>query len=249
MISTVLIYVIHFVVFLCLGACIGSFLTMLTHRLPNKEDIVFKNSYCPKCGKKLEIKSLIPIVSYILQKGKCLECGKKISIRYPLIEITNCLMYCVLYVAFGFTFTTLYLCLLFSLLFSIFIADVEHMEIPLHLQFMLLIFAIIYVLFNPIDPLYSIFSAFVYFLLIEACRLFVEKIKHTDEVLGGADTNIITVCGLFLTLHNLPMFFLLMGFFGCFFAIFWKYVKKSKLYPFAVPIVIALFTLILKNYC
>ena len=238
-----------FIIFTALGACIGSFLTMATHRLPNKEDIIFKKSHCPKCGKELQIRSLIPIVSFLWQKGRCLECGEKISIRYFLIEVINCIAYSTLFLMFSFNFTCIYLCLLFSLILTIIIVDIEHLEIPLYLQFTLLLFAVFHILFNSnIDPVYSIFSAFIYFVVIELCRILVEKIKDSSEVLGGGDTKIITICGLFLTLNKIGVFLLLTGLVGCLFGLIWRCVKKDKIFPFAMPIVVSLFVLMVGFY-
>ena len=240
--------ILCYIIFMMFGACIGSFVTMLTHRLPKKEEIIFTRSHCPKCGKELKIKSLIPIFSFIIQKGKCLECGQKISLRYLLIEIINSIAYGVLFYLFGLSFNCLYLCLLFSLILSIIVVDIEYLEIPMYLQFTFIFFAIIYILFNPVDPIFSMISAVVYFLIVELARIIVEKIKKSDEVLGGGDTKIITICGLFLTIKQLSLFFLIIGFFGCIFGLIWKVVKKDKIFPFAMPIVSGFFILLVRYY-
>lgn len=240
---------IWFLFFLIFGACIGSFLTMLTHRLPNKEDLIFKNSYCPKCGAKLKARSLIPILSYFLQRGKCLNCNKKISVRYPIIEITNTLAYISLFLVFGSTFTTFFLCLLFSLLLAIVIIDLERMEVPVYLQAILLFFAVIYILLNyEIDPLFSLISACIYFIAAELARILVEKFKKDANVLGGGDTKLITLAGLFLGVTNLGIFFLLCGVLGAIFGFIWIRIKKEKIFPFAPAIVISLFFLIVLKY-
>ena len=66
---------------------VGSFLGLLAHRLPEHEDVVFKRSHCRACGKPLEILELIPIFSYLRQRGKCRACGAPIPFTYPLIEV------------------------------------------------------------------------------------------------------------------------------------------------------------------
>lgn len=240
---------ILFLFFLCFGACIGSFLTMLTYRIPIGEDIVFKNSYCPKCNAKLTKKSLIPIVSYVMQKGKCLNCGNKISIRYPLIELVNTIAYCCLFLIFGFSFHTFLLCIFFSIILSIIVIDLESMEIPIYLQICLLIFAILHILINfEVDPLLSICSAVIYMAIGELARIIVEKIKKTDKVLGGGDSKLFALCGLILGLYNITYFLLLVGFFGFIFGMCWKIIKKEDIFPFAPAIVLSLFILVLKYY-
>lgn len=239
---------LEIILFTSFGACIGSFLTMLTYRLPKKEDLVFTRSHCPKCKHELKLKSLIPIFSYLIQKGRCAECGEKISIRYFLIESINCIAYLLLFFLFGFNFTCIYLCLLFSLILSIIVIDIETMEIPLYLQFCFIVFAIIHILINPIDPLISIFNAIIYFSIINFCVIIVEKIKGLNEVIGGGDIKIITICGLFLTIKDLGHFLLLTGFIGCIFGILWKNFKKNNIFPFALPIVFSFFIILTQSY-
>ena len=67
---------------------LGSFASLLIRRLHFEEKgILWGRSKCPNCQKPLQAKNLVPILSWIFQKGKCHACGKKISVRYPLIEI------------------------------------------------------------------------------------------------------------------------------------------------------------------
>jgi leader peptidase (prepilin peptidase)/N-methyltransferase len=71
-----------------LGAVFGSFFNMLVYRIHIHQNI-FGYSYCDKTGKKLSPLDLIPIISYILYKGKCRECGSKINVIYPIVEFVN----------------------------------------------------------------------------------------------------------------------------------------------------------------
>ena len=188
--------VILFFVFLCLGACVGSFLTMLTYRTPRKEDIIFARSHCPHCGAYLQPKSLIPIVSYFLQKGRCLSCGEKIGLRYPLIEIINTIAYIGIFLYCNSLINCIFLCLLFSVSLAITVVDLEHLEVPTYMQVALIFLAVLYSLINyDVDPLFAIFSGFIYFVVAEIARIIVEKLKKNNEVLGGADTKLIAICG------------------------------------------------------
>jgi prepilin signal peptidase PulO-like enzyme (type II secretory pathway) len=77
-----------------LGAVIGSFLNVVIHRVPREESIVFPNSHCPSCGVVIAFYDNIPILSYIVLRGKCRGCHEHISARYPLL---NChARYCLL---------------------------------------------------------------------------------------------------------------------------------------------------------
>lgn len=69
-----------------LGLCAGSFLNVLIHRLPRGESIVRPGSRCPNCARPVRWFDNVPVLSFILLRGKCRLCTKKISLRYPLIE-------------------------------------------------------------------------------------------------------------------------------------------------------------------
>ncbi len=73
--------------FFILGLFLGSLLNNIALRLEKNEDFLFSRSKCPSCGKILQWYELIPILSFIFQKGKCRVCQNKISFRYPLVEI------------------------------------------------------------------------------------------------------------------------------------------------------------------
>lgn len=70
-----------------LGLCFGSFVNALTWRLKNQKDWVKARSQCPDCGHELAAKDLIPVLSWLLLKGKCRYCGRSISWQYPLVEL------------------------------------------------------------------------------------------------------------------------------------------------------------------
>lgn len=92
----VFVYVIIFV----MGAFIGSFASLAVYRIPIKEDILIKHSYCPICKEKLVLKDLIPIFSYIFLRGRCSHCGEKIRVRYLLLEIVSGLLFLLFFLSF-----------------------------------------------------------------------------------------------------------------------------------------------------
>ena len=69
------------------GCFFGSFFTLAVYRIPRKEDILIKHSYCPNCNHKLGFLDLFPVLSYIFLGGKCRYCKNKIRPRYLLLEI------------------------------------------------------------------------------------------------------------------------------------------------------------------
>ncbi|MBP1721008.1 MAG: type 4 prepilin-like protein leader peptide processing enzyme, partial [Deltaproteobacteria bacterium] len=74
------------VFFFIVGAAIGSFLNVCIWRLPQEKSIVFPASHCPQCGHAIRYSDNIPILSYLILKGKCRDCGGRISAQYPLVE-------------------------------------------------------------------------------------------------------------------------------------------------------------------
>jgi leader peptidase (prepilin peptidase)/N-methyltransferase len=70
-----------------LGACIGSFLNVVAWRLPRQESLVRPRSHCPHCGTTLSWSDNIPVVSWLLLRGRCRHCGSGINARYPAIEL------------------------------------------------------------------------------------------------------------------------------------------------------------------
>ncbi len=77
---------------------IGSFLSVLVLRLPLEEDVVFSRSHCRSCQHPLGVRDLIPIVSWVIARGRCRQCGAQVDALYPLMEIASVLV--VLWAAF-----------------------------------------------------------------------------------------------------------------------------------------------------
>ena len=69
------------------GACIGSFLNVVVWRLPRQESVVVPGSHCPRCGTTLAWYDNIPVLSWLLLRGRCRHCQAGISARYPLVEL------------------------------------------------------------------------------------------------------------------------------------------------------------------
>jgi len=93
----ILLYVIVF----ALGISIGSFLNVVIYRVPRKQSIIRPPSHCPICGHRLAWYDLIPVFSYIFQKGRCRYCGAKISYKYPLVELITGLSFIAIFAKFG----------------------------------------------------------------------------------------------------------------------------------------------------
>ena len=107
------------------GIIIGSFMNVCVYRIPRKESIAFPPSHCPKCNKKIKGYDLIPVVSYVLLGGKCRNCGDKISIRYPIVEFVNGIIYIALLVVYGLSTSFVLASLLSSLILVLILTTID----------------------------------------------------------------------------------------------------------------------------
>ena len=85
-----------------IGTIFGSFYNVVGYRLPIGKSIVSPPSHCPKCNHKLKPIELIPIISYIISKGKCKNCQQKISPFYIIFETLTGILFAITYIVFGF---------------------------------------------------------------------------------------------------------------------------------------------------
>jgi len=85
------------------GILIGSFLNVCIYRIPKRETIVFGRSHCMSCNTEIKWYDLIPILSYMILRGKCRYCKEKISLQYPCIELINGIGYLCIYLVLGLT--------------------------------------------------------------------------------------------------------------------------------------------------
>lgn len=80
------------------GLVVGSFVNVLIHRLPRGESVAFPGSHCPACGAPIRAYDNVPVLSWLLLRGRCRDCGARIAIRYPVIELVNGLLWAAVYV-------------------------------------------------------------------------------------------------------------------------------------------------------
>lgn len=113
-----------------LGASVGSFMNVCIARLPASESLVRPRSRCPGCGGQIAWYDNIPILSWLLLRGRCRQCRQPISIQYPAIELVTALLWIGMALAFGPTWRALQGSILFSLLLTISIIDARHYLIP-----------------------------------------------------------------------------------------------------------------------
>jgi leader peptidase (prepilin peptidase)/N-methyltransferase len=115
---------------LVFGMVVGSFLNVCICRMPKDESVVSPPSHCPHCSYQIRWYDNIPVISYLLLRGKCRGCGAGISLQYPLVELLNGILTLLLFLRFGPTLAFAALFVFCSALVVITFIDIEHQIIP-----------------------------------------------------------------------------------------------------------------------
>lgn len=112
------------------GALIGSFLNVVIYRVPRKESISFPPSHCPECDMNIKPYDNIPVISWLLLRGKCRACGAPISARYPAVEALTAALFGLAAWQFGFTLVLPAALVFLAILVAVSFIDLEHQIIP-----------------------------------------------------------------------------------------------------------------------
>jgi leader peptidase (prepilin peptidase)/N-methyltransferase len=112
------------------GLAIGSFLTVVVDRVPKRESIVTPRSRCPGCGAAIANRDNIPVLSYLVLRGKCRHCGERISPRYPAIELVTALAFAATAISHESLYVAVMLCALDAVLVAVSAIDIERHLIP-----------------------------------------------------------------------------------------------------------------------
>lgn len=126
-----------------ISACVGSFFNVLIHRVPRGEDFVYEPSHCIKCDHKLKAWHNIPIVSWLILRGKCYFCDVKISARYPLVEFLVMFLSLVVFYKHGFNYESALISFVFAFLVVLSAIDIDHREIPDSINLLALTIALV----------------------------------------------------------------------------------------------------------
>lgn len=113
-----------------LGAIFGSFATAVVHRVPRGESIVTGRSHCPSCGAQIEWYQNVPVLSYVLLRGRCARCNARISPRYLLIELACVILFAALVWRFGISIEVAIYAAFFWTLVVLTAIDLEHKLLP-----------------------------------------------------------------------------------------------------------------------
>ncbi len=241
-------YIVTFFIF---GIVFGSFFNVVGYRLPRGESIINPPSKCPKCDHQLSSKELIPIFSYLIQKGKCRNCQAPIPPYYAFFELFTGFLFALSYYTFGFT-NELPIALLFSSMAIILIVSDYHFYI---IPDEVLIFSIITIMSlivinnGFLELSYSLINAIIAFASILTIKLFGDFI-FKKESMGGGDIKLLFVFGLIIGWEMAILAIILGAFIGLPVALFLMINKKIKerIIPFGPFLCVAALVLYFTQY-
>ena len=197
-----------FIFVLLLGLLWGSFANVCIVRLPENKGVISGRSSCPKCKKKISWYDNIPVISYMLLRGKCRICNKEISTQYLIVELLIALFFFIEYFYFGLTLTTVLLFILTLALIIIFFIDLKHFIIPDVVTFPLMIIGFLKSFdsnLNEIFPNYinSLIGGCFGYGVIWGIIFFYKKFKN-KEGMGLGDAKLLAVVGFWFGLDSIP---------------------------------------------
>lgn len=185
--------------FFIFGAIMGSFYHVVATRLSNEESIIYPGSHCPRCNHPLQWYENIPIISYIILKGRCKACHSKIPISYWIVEIVTGCLFAVCYHSFDFTLDLLIALIFVSSLVIVIVSDIEYMIILDEvIMFSSLLITLIYIFgFGFEEAALHIYSGIGAFLSMYSLKILGDKL-FKKESLGGGDIKLMFLFGLVL---------------------------------------------------
>jgi leader peptidase (prepilin peptidase) / N-methyltransferase len=197
-----------------LGMLFSSFYGVIAMRIPCKESLLGR-SYCPKCHNQLKLIDVIPILGFLINKGKCRDCKEEIPFIYPLIELVGGILFLGAYLLYGFSLTFAVAVIFISVLMIESISDLERMIVIDRIWIIGLSFLIVIRVIEGNIITYLI-SSFLLFSVLYLIAYFGTRF-YKREALGGGDIKLYLFIGFVLTWEQGLLSLFLASFFGLIF--------------------------------
>lgn len=190
---------------LLLGLALGSFANVCIWRLPQGKSVISPTSYCPRCGTHIKFYDNIPILSYLLLKGKCRFCKGHIPLRYPIVEAVMGILSLALFIRYGLSYQYfLYLGFFGSLLVITFI-DLYHQIIPDEISLPGIVVGLLASLLpgepSWIDSIFGILAGGLGLLVVA----WTFQLLTGKEGMGGGDIKLLAMIGAWMGWKSLPL--------------------------------------------
>ena len=185
------------VVVFIFGAAIGSFLNVCIYRIPRKRSIINPPSACPACEKPIRFYDNIPIVSYLILRGKCRDCGARFSFRYFLVELITAAIFMMIYRRWGLSYEFFIQIFFVAILIVISFIDYDFQIIPDILSVGGMVAGLIISFMRPgfrvMDAVYGVLvGGGVLFAIAYGYELITKR-----EGMGGGDIKLLAMIGSF----------------------------------------------------
>lgn len=208
------------------GLFITSFLQLVGERLPKKETLLGR-SHCDQCERTLSPLNLIPIVGYLLQKGRCEGCGKPIGIRYVFFELMGAFAFLGAYLRFGLSVEFAVFSVVIAVLLVEVASDFAHLIVIDRVWLTGLIILMAYRLYEGTFTLY-LMSSLGLFALLFIIAFLASKV-YKQEALGGGDIKLFIFIGFALTFWEGVLSLFFAALFGTLYGLF----QRNKQQPMA----------------
>ena len=223
-----------------LGAMVGSFLTLVTYRLPLDLPIGMTRSQCPACHTTLRVRDLLPVLSWVSTRGKCRYCRAPIHVRYPLTELACALGTAAMVWHFGLSLEALALSGLWWCFVAIVITDLEHTIILDEVQIAVGVFGVLYAFAQARDAGDVATSAFVGLAIGLGLKYGFIYFRNKDG-LGMGDVKFLFVTGIWLGVAaNFVPFLFFSGILGIVSGLIWRAMGHGERFPFGPSLALAL---------
>lgn len=225
--------IFYFLIFAA-GLASGSFYACGIARFCAKSPIFTKRSKCPNCCGTLKWYQLIPIISFLMQKGHCSFCRGKISFFYPLTEFLFGTASLLTYLKFGLTPEFAFYCFAVHIILIAGIIDCRLLIIPdLLTVYSFLLFLPLGYWLTIVSP-ENILSSFICFAVLYLCHAYFLHIRKL-EALGLGDVKFVLFLGLFLLPREIPLFFMIASGSALCYSIFFHFKYKTDLHTTKIP--------------
>jgi leader peptidase (prepilin peptidase) / N-methyltransferase len=132
------------------GLLLGSFLKVCIYRIPRDLSVASPRSFCPECGLQIAWYDNVPLLSYLLLRGRCRSCGRAVGLRYPVVEFTTAVLLAITAFRYGYTFAALKWSLFECILIVLFWTDLEERLLPDELTIGGSVAGLIFAIFLPV---------------------------------------------------------------------------------------------------
>ncbi len=220
-------------VVLC-GMAWGSFLNVVIYRLPHGLSLALPPSHCPQCETRIKLYHNIPVLSWVLLRGKCRYCGAKIPATYLLVEVLTPLAFLALYLNFGLSLHFFISCLFSSGLIALTFIDLYHQILPDKITLPGLVLGLIYAFFR--DDL-TLRQALVGAVVGAGILLLVYGtyyLLRRKEGLGMGDVTLMLMVGAYLGWRGAVLTLILGSFLGALVGVYIIVVRRKDM-QFALP--------------